>query len=113
MYASAMEILGNEHQAQMFARWAIYLLVGHEQATLPRDTAALAWIAKQLTDALDSGRLRLRARRDGYDATSASLAAPGARRTHERDPEFDALRRAVRAAIVVPIAAALSFAVGG
>jgi AcrR family transcriptional regulator len=56
MYSSAMEILQNRHQAQMFARWAIYLLVGHEQATLPRDTVALAWIAKQLTDALDSGR---------------------------------------------------------
>ena len=56
MYSSAMEILKNQHQAQMFARWAVYLLVGHEQATLPRDTAALAWIAKQLTDALDSGR---------------------------------------------------------
>jgi AcrR family transcriptional regulator len=56
MYSSAMEVTGNQQQAQMFARWAIYLLVGHEQATLPRDTAALAWIAKQLTDALDSGR---------------------------------------------------------
>jgi AcrR family transcriptional regulator len=56
MYSSAMEVLGHQQQAQMFARWAIYLLVGHEQATLPRDTAALAWIAKQLTDALDSGR---------------------------------------------------------
>ncbi len=56
MYTSAMEILKNHHQAQMFARWAVYLVVGHEQATLPRDTAALAWIAKQLTDALDSGR---------------------------------------------------------
>ncbi|MDX1885227.1 FUSC family protein [Mycolicibacterium sp. 120270] len=32
---------------------------------------------------------------------------------HERDPEFDALRRAVRAAIVVPLAAAVSFAVAG
>src|SRR5258708_30604001 len=30
-----------------------------------------------------------------------------------RDPEYDALRRALRAAIVVPIAAAVSFAVGG
>lgn len=56
MYSSAMEILKNHHQAQMFARWAVYILVGHEQATLPRDTAALAWIAKQLTEALDSGR---------------------------------------------------------
>ena len=56
MYESALEILQNHHQAQMFARWAVYLVVGHEQATLPRDNAALAWIAKQLTDALDDGR---------------------------------------------------------
>lgn len=56
MYSSAMEILQNHRQAEMFARWAVYLLVGHEQAILPRDTAALAWIAEQLTDALDSGR---------------------------------------------------------
>ena len=56
MYQSALEILQNHHQAQMFARWAVYLVVGHEQATLPRDNAALAWIAKQLTDALDDGR---------------------------------------------------------
>src|SRR4029079_15769371 len=42
MYSSAMEILDNQQQAQMFARWAIHLLVGHEQATLPRDTAALS-----------------------------------------------------------------------
>jgi hypothetical protein len=34
-------------------------------------------------------------------------------RIHQRDPEYDALRRAVRAAIVVPLAAALSFAVAG
>jgi Fusaric acid resistance protein-like len=34
-------------------------------------------------------------------------------RLRARDPEFDALRRAARAAIVVPIAAAVSFAVGG
>ena len=56
MYSSALEILQSHDQAQMFARWAVYLLVGYEQATLPRDTAALGWIAKQLTDALDSGR---------------------------------------------------------
>lgn len=31
----------------------------------------------------------------------------------QRDPEYDALRRAARAAIVVPIAAAASFLVAG
>jgi AcrR family transcriptional regulator len=56
MYSSALEILGDEDQAQMFARWAVYLLVGYEQATLAREPAALAWIAKQLTDALDHRR---------------------------------------------------------
>jgi uncharacterized membrane protein YccC len=34
-------------------------------------------------------------------------------RIRQRDPEKDALRRAARAAIVIPIAAAVSFAVGG
>ncbi|HKV20996.1 MAG TPA: FUSC family protein, partial [Mycobacterium sp.] len=34
-------------------------------------------------------------------------------RVRSRDPEFDALRRAVRAAVVVPLAAAVSFAVAG
>ena len=34
-------------------------------------------------------------------------------RLRARDPEFDALRRALRAGIVIPIAAAVSFAVGG
>ena len=34
-------------------------------------------------------------------------------RLRARDPEFDALRRALRAAVVVPVAAAVSFGVGG
>lgn len=34
-------------------------------------------------------------------------------RLRARDPDYDALRRALRAAIVLPIAAAVSFAVGG
>jgi AcrR family transcriptional regulator len=56
MYESAFEITHSKRQAQMFAAWAMYLLVGYEQAVLPRDAAALEWIAGQLTDALDSGR---------------------------------------------------------
>jgi len=35
------------------------------------------------------------------------------RRIHQRDPEHDALRRALRAALVVPLAGALCFAVAG
>ena len=37
--------------AQLFAAWGVYMLVGYEQAVLPRDAAALEWIAGQLTDA--------------------------------------------------------------
>lgn len=54
---SALEILQNKHQAEVFASWAIYLLVGYEQAALPRrDHSDLKWIADQLLHALDSGR---------------------------------------------------------
>jgi AcrR family transcriptional regulator len=56
MFDSAFEILQNKRQAQMFAAWGMYLLVGYEQSTLPRDTNVLAWIVEQLLDALDSGR---------------------------------------------------------
>jgi AcrR family transcriptional regulator len=56
MYESAFEIVQNSRQAELFAAWGVYLLVGFEQATLPRDTVALEWIAEQLLDALDSGR---------------------------------------------------------
>jgi AcrR family transcriptional regulator len=54
---SAFEILRNEHRAQVFASWALYLLVGYEQAALPpRDDGDIEWIFAQLLDALDSGR---------------------------------------------------------
>jgi AcrR family transcriptional regulator len=56
MYESAFEVLQNKRQAQLFAAWGVYLLVGYEQATLPRDSGALEWIANQLIEALDSGR---------------------------------------------------------
>ncbi|TDH56413.1 TetR/AcrR family transcriptional regulator [Mycobacterium eburneum] len=55
MYESAFEILHQARPAQLFAAWAVYLLVGYEQATLPRDNDALAWIAGQLLHALDTG----------------------------------------------------------
>ncbi|MCT7658987.1 TetR/AcrR family transcriptional regulator [Mycobacterium deserti] len=55
MYQSAFEILQHKRQAQLFAAWAVYLLVGYEQATLPRDAAGLKWISGRLRDALDSG----------------------------------------------------------
>jgi AcrR family transcriptional regulator len=56
MYESAFQILQNARQADLFASWALYLLVGYEQAILPPDTAGLRWLVEQLLDALDSGR---------------------------------------------------------
>lgn len=56
MYESSYEILQHKRQARYFAAWAIYLLVGYEQATLPRDGNALEWIVTEMLDALDSGR---------------------------------------------------------
>lgn len=55
LYESAFEILQNKRQAQMFASWGVYLVVGYEQATLPNDPAALEWIARQWLGSLDSG----------------------------------------------------------
>jgi AcrR family transcriptional regulator len=53
---SALQILRDERQAELFANWAVYLLVGYEQATLQPDKPALEWIVAQLLDALDTGR---------------------------------------------------------
>lgn len=56
MRDAAYEILSDEHQARLFAAWALYLLVGYEQTTVHRNPDDLRWIADQLLDALDSGR---------------------------------------------------------
>ncbi len=53
---SALEILHDERQAELFAGWSLYLLVGYEQSTRPPDMVGLTWMVEQLLDALDSGR---------------------------------------------------------
>ena len=55
MRESALEILGDERQARVFADCTVYLLVGYEQYALPKNKVTLQWIAGQLLDALDSG----------------------------------------------------------
>jgi hypothetical protein len=45
--------------------------------------------------------------------TPADLLRRAVQRVRSRDPEYDAMRRAVRAAIVVPVAAAVSFTIAG
>lgn len=56
IYQSALEVLGNERSAQVFAKCAMHVRIGYEQASLPPDASALAWIADELLDALESGR---------------------------------------------------------
>lgn len=61
VYECALPILQDERRAELFASWAMYLLVGYEQVTLPPDTDGLACIFAQLLDALDTGRFGLAA----------------------------------------------------
>jgi AcrR family transcriptional regulator len=56
IFEAASAVLGDEHQGQVFASWAIYTLIGYEQSTLPLKAKDLAWIGDQLLEALDSGR---------------------------------------------------------
>jgi AcrR family transcriptional regulator len=56
MFTSALEVLHQEHDAERFAKWCFYVLVGYEQAPMPPDKGALDWIAQQMLDLLDSGR---------------------------------------------------------
>jgi len=55
-YDYAMEVVNDHRQAEVFANWAVYLLVGYEQATLPREPEVYEWISRQMLDMLESGR---------------------------------------------------------
>ncbi|MGV0737397.1 TetR/AcrR family transcriptional regulator [Mycobacterium syngnathidarum] len=55
LFESALELIGDERNARYFAAWGVYLIVGFEQSTLPRDVDALQWITTQMRDALESG----------------------------------------------------------
>lgn len=53
---AATEVLGDRAPAELFARSAIYILVGYEQTTLTPDPASLARLNAMLVNALDAGR---------------------------------------------------------
>lgn len=52
----AIEIVPDRRQAEIFAHYSVYLLVGYEQTTLQRDPATYEWICNQIVDLLESGR---------------------------------------------------------
>lgn len=56
MRESSLEVVGDERQAEVFAAWCVYMLVGYEQATLPSDEKALNFLAAEMLHALESGR---------------------------------------------------------
>lgn len=55
VYATAMEMVHDPRQAEAFAQWCLYILIGFEQATLTRDPAIFEWIILRTFDALESG----------------------------------------------------------
>ena len=56
LYESALDIVADTRQAQTYAAWAVYVFVGYEQATLPRDPRMFEWISKTMLDDLQAGR---------------------------------------------------------
>jgi len=55
-YEYALEIVHDERQAEVFAQWAVYLLVGFEQSTLERDGRDYEWMSNRMLDDLEAGR---------------------------------------------------------
>lgn len=55
-YDYAMEICGDHRQAELFAYWSVYLLVGYEQTTLKRDPTVYEVISSQMCADLEAGR---------------------------------------------------------
>ncbi len=52
---SALAILHDEFQAELFASSALYLLIGCEQSTLPLNPEHVEWIARSLVERLECG----------------------------------------------------------
>jgi len=55
-YEYAFEIVHDQRQAEVFAQWAVYQLVGFEQATLERDGRDYEWMINRMLDDLEAGR---------------------------------------------------------
>ena len=55
VYETAMEMVDAPRQAEAFAQWCMYILIGYEQATLPRDPAIFEWLILRTLDTLESG----------------------------------------------------------
>lgn len=56
LYSSALEMVNDVRQAQIYAAWSVFVFVGYEQSTLPRENSMFEWIANQMLDDLEAGR---------------------------------------------------------
>ena len=56
LYESALDIVRSPGQARTFASWAVYVFVGYEQSTLPKDLGMFEWICTAMLDDLEAGR---------------------------------------------------------
>lgn len=56
IFEAAFDIVGDASQARTYASWALYVFVGYEQATLPRESRMFVWISKTMLDDLEAGR---------------------------------------------------------
>lgn len=55
IYESALEIVKDPRQAQVYAAWSVYVFIGYEQAALPRDPGMFEWISTHMLDSLYTG----------------------------------------------------------
>lgn len=55
LYESALEIVKDSRQAQVYATWAVYVFIGYEQAALAREPRMFEWISTQMLDSLEAG----------------------------------------------------------
>ena len=51
-----IENVGDPRQAEVYASWAMFVFVGYEQSTLPRENPVFAWISNRMLDDLAAGR---------------------------------------------------------
>lgn len=56
LYNSALAIVGDTRQAEVYASWAVFVFVGYEQSTLPRENQVFAWVSNRMLDDLAAGR---------------------------------------------------------
>ena len=57
LYESALAIAKDARQAQIFAAWSLFVFIGYEQSTMPREGRAFEWICNQMLEDLEAGRL--------------------------------------------------------